>query len=125
MDFLNEGKRELAENNFDEALEALDNAEKHFDSANHLRLFDILSECYINLITLYNESGDSDAAQVLCRRCYESLFINSVYAQIFENIYENVQAENQMQLMEYIGSIHIHTVEDIGEEVIQLLGNAE
>jgi len=125
VDFLNEGQRELAENNFDEALEALNNAEKHFDSANHSRLFNKLAECYIHLITLYKESGDSEAAQVLCHRCYKSLFIDSVYAQMFEDIYENVQAENQMQFMEYIRSLRIHTVEDIEGEVIQIIGNAE
>jgi tetratricopeptide (TPR) repeat protein len=120
---LQDGETELAENNFDEAIEACNRAEQHFNNAHHQRLLNILSECYIKLIILYNEAGNSGAAQALWRKCSENMFINSKYATIFEKIPLNMQASDQMQLINFISGMDIHPVEEIADQVIQLIGS--
>ena len=126
LHYISEGKNELAEENFTEALEAFNMAEQEFDNANHEKSFNkILSECYVKLIILYDESGDSDRAQELCLKCYEGIFVNSEYEEIFKNIYENQKEENQIELEEYIAGIgYTQEVVDIEEEVVQLLGSS-
>jgi hypothetical protein len=121
--FLQKGKAELAEDNFDEALAVCNRAEQYFDNAYHQRLLNILSECYINLITLYNEAGNSDAAQDLCRKCSKNMFINSKYATTFEDIFLNIQTADQTQLINFIRDMHIYSAEEITDQVIQLAGS--